>query len=1049
MTARRLILFLAICLSLTAGCQPDRPRITMDGDIIKPTRPSLFSRDMLNADIASPPGIAEDLIVPLRDEKLDKAKLSLKKILASIDRPEYLDTPVPMVSEDQAPLEPPLAAQLAYVHSRIAWRDGDPTRTKQQLEAAARLLPNEPVLLRLLGEVYTRTGNRVKGAHFFRQAIDIDPDDARSVYILGRFAIDKGDHDEAIVLFNDALGKVNDEPALTELTYHFLGNALRSSGYIAAAIEQFDRYIELSESPVRPSRFARDQVLLRRQIGVTHQLLGDLNMLLNRPDEALFAYARAIQSGATDRVKLDKRQIYAALMLRDADLAREMVIEQVQRQRGDAQSLAMVRYAVNQGINATTLADAIQTVYESEGRLPQLAIATADVMTTDRAKALLTEHLNQNPADAQVFHRLLRYYLLPVDQAPHSDQALSEAAGLTAQLMSKAPGLADEYGSALVTHTPDPQSLLDVIESSAGEKQDPAMRIVLRGLCLAVQGQFDQAQAQFEQAVEREPSLLVARVELAKALVVQNEFERAAEVLAPLVDSNESGVIMLRSRVLAETDRVQEAVDLIDRVIRLNGGDAKLIITKANMEIRLGRVEDAEQTLQDALNAEPTSEPIYEALLNLYDPAPGRASVIKDQTAKWRILVKRLLGTIPNSRTGRLVQAQLHDASRNYDRASAILEGLLAENPDDAKALTQLLDTYHAAGRTGEAIAMLESRLEAHPDNPLLLQIAQRFYQQAGDQDRLFDVQERLLMLEPESPLRDGRLGLLYLNWGRYDRAVEVLESALSHDDVSNPVLMVSLLSTALTQMGEPGMAEQRILKAAERFTDHEAELKYMLAVKIVTGGDPGRGEQLMRDILSEYPDHGPTNNGLGYAMLMRNEEPQKALELIQRAVDSDPDNEAFVDSLGWAYYKLGRFEDAEVWLTKAKESAMLKLRTSQGGGGSPTLAVVNDHLGDALYRLGREPEALRCWSEAGGHMRRVTPDDKQQDPELASLTERVTEKIKAVRAKTPVPVSDVASPPEVELEPVEPDKPEPKMQPQEAKEPKPQAKPAAEPVSP
>ena len=134
-------------------------------------------------------------------------------------------------------------------------------------------------------------------------------------------------------------------------------------------------------------------------------------------------------------------------------------------------------------------------------------------------------------------------------------------------------------------------------------------------------------------------------------------------------------------RVLAETDQAEQAVDLIDRVIRMTGGDAKLVISKANLEIKLGRIEDAEQTLQDALNAQPTSEPIYEALLSLYDPAPGKPSVVQDQTAKWRILVKRLLGTIPNSRTGRLVQAQLYDASRNYDRAAAILEGLLAENP--------------------------------------------------------------------------------------------------------------------------------------------------------------------------------------------------------------------------------------------------------------------------------------------------------------------------------------------------------------------------------
>lgn len=1045
MTVRRFILLSALCLSVTSGCTPGRT--TEDGH--RSTRSGIFSRDRLNADIESPPGIAEDLIVPLRDEELAKAGLSLKKILASLTRPDYLDVAVPVISDGQAPLEPPLAAQLAYVQARTAWRAGDPTQAKQKLEAAVRLAPNEPVLLRLLGEVYTRTGNRVKGAHYFRQAIDIDPDDARSVYILGRFAVGKGEHGEAIVLFHDALKKVDGEPALAELTHHFLGNALRGTGYIAAAIEQLDQYIELTDEPVRASRFARDQVLLRRQIGVTYQLLGDLNLLLDRPDEAIIAYLRAQDAGVPDRVKLDKRLIYAALLQRNADLARELVIGQVQRQRGDAQSLAMARYAVKQGIDATALAEAVQAVYESEGRPPELAIATAEVMANDRAKALLIGHLNESPGDAAVFHRLLRFYLLPVDQAPHSNQALTKAAALTAKWMSQAPGVADEYGSSLVTHAPDPQQLLRVIKDSDGDKHDPTMRVVLRGLCLAVLGRIDEARTQFEQAVEREPGLIVARVELAKALVVQDEFDRAAEVLAPLADSNETGVILLRSRVLAETDRVQEAVDLIDRVIRVTGGDTKLVITKANLEIRLGRIVDAEQTLQDALNAQPTSEPLYEALLNLYDPAPGRATVIKDQTNKWRILVKRLLGTIPNSRTGRLVQAQLHDAGRNYDRAAAILEGLLVESPDDAKALTQLLDTYHAAGRTGEAIAMLETRLEARPDNARLLQIALRFYQQAGDQERLFDVQERLLMLEQDTPSRGGRLGMLYLNWGKHARAVEVLENALTYDDVPNPVLMVSMLSSALTQMGEPEEAEQRILKAAERFPDHEADLLYMLSVKIIARGDQARGEQVMRDILAKHPDHGPTSNGLGYALLMRNENTDKARELIQRAVDSEPGNEAYTDSLGWAYYKLGRFEDAEVWLRKAKEAALVKLRASQGGSGSATLAVINDHLGDALYRLGREPEALQNWSEAAGHMRKATLEDKQLDPELASMIGRLSKKIKALRAKTPAPVADIPELPGVESQPVGQDTPKPEAAPEVQAESKPKVEPETEPVAP
>ncbi|MEZ6192774.1 MAG: tetratricopeptide repeat protein [Phycisphaerales bacterium] len=1041
MVVRRIILLSALSLVLLAGCQSRRGPVDEQAPVRGPA-----TRDHLLSEIAPPPGIDEDHITPLSGDELAKAQMPLAKVLKTLPIPAFMDPATrPLPATTDTPAEPPLPAQKAYIQAREAWQAGDSTETKQQLEAALRLAPNQPTLLRLLGEVYTRTGNRIKGAQYFRQAVELEPGDARSVFILGRFAIEKGDHAEAVLLFHDALTKADDDAALTELSHHFLGNALRSMGHAAAAIEQFDQYVALTDQPIQASRFARDQALLRRQIGITRQLMGDLNMNLNRPAQALAAYDQALEAGVPDRVKVDKRKTYAALKLKNAELARSLVIDQVQRQNGDAQSLAMVRYIVSQGVNANALARALQTIYESQGRPAELVIATADVMPGKQARALLIEHLRQKPADREVFHRLLRYYLLPAETAPYSEKELTEATGLTAEMMTLAPGLADEYGSALVTHVHDTQALLEVIDGDAGEKQDPTMRIVLRGLCLAVLTRFDEAQAQFEQAVKLSPDLQVARIELAKALFVQDDFDRAAEVLKPLSDATDTGVILLRARVLAQTDQVQEAIELIERVIRETGGDARLVITQANLELKLGRATDAEQTLLDALNADPTAEPIYEALLDLYDPAPGRTSPIEDQTAKWRVLVKRLLGTIPNSRTGRLVQAQLHDASRNYDQAATILEGLLAENPDDAKALNQLLDTYHAAGRTGEAIALLETRLEADPDNVLLLQMALQFYGQTGDQERLFQVQERLLLLEPESSERAGRLGFLYTKWNKHQQAIDVLEAALAEKDVTNPTVLVSLLATALTEIGEPELAEKKIREAAKRFPEQEAELNYLLAVSITGRGDQAKGEQVMRDNLAKHPDHGPTNNGLGYAMLMRNEDPQKALDMIQRAVDGDPDNEAYTDSLGWAYYKLARYEDAEVWLRKARDLAIARVRSRQGGAGA-TLAVVSDHLGDTLYRLGREGDALRAWSEAASHMRTVTPEDLTQDPELTTMNDRLRDKIQALRAKTPVPVAEVPAPPTPPATVEEPTKPQPKPKAEPKAEPKPQPKAEAKP---
>ena len=73
---------------------------------------------------------------------------------------------------------------------------------------------------------------------------------------------------------------------------------------------------------------------------------------------------------------------------------------------------------------------------------------------------------------------------------------------------------------------------------------------------------------------------------------------------------------------------------------------------------------------------------------------------------------------------------------------------------------------------------------------------------------------------------------------------------------------------------------------------------------------------------------------------------------MLVRAVELEPDDGYIVDSLGWVYYRLGRFEEAVEQLERAVE---LK----------PADPVINDHLGDAYWRVGRKREAIVQWKRA------------------------------------------------------------------------------------
>ncbi|MBC2884543.1 tetratricopeptide repeat protein [Ochrobactrum sp. CM-21-5] len=103
---------------------------------------------------------------------------------------------------------------------------------------------------------------------------------------------------------------------------------------------------------------------------------------------------------------------------------------------------------------------------------------------------------------------------------------------------------------------------------------------------------------------------------------------------------------------------------------------------------------------------------------------------------------------------------------------------------------------------------------------------------------------------------------------------------------------------------------------------------------------------------LALYPDQPQVLNYLGYSWVDMGMHLDKALDMIRKAVQLRPQDGYIVDSLGWAYYKLGRYDEAVIELEKA-----VKLR--------PEDPTINDHLGDAYWRVDRQLEATFQWNHA------------------------------------------------------------------------------------
>jgi tetratricopeptide (TPR) repeat protein len=110
--------------------------------------------------------------------------------------------------------------------------------------------------------------------------------------------------------------------------------------------------------------------------------------------------------------------------------------------------------------------------------------------------------------------------------------------------------------------------------------------------------------------------------------------------------------------------------------------------------------------------------------------------------------------------------------------------------------------------------------------------------------------------------------------------------------------------------------------------------------------------ERHFKRALELFPEQPDVLNYLAYTWVDRGENLVEAERMLRRAVEQRPNSGHIVDSLGWAFYRLGRYEEAVPLLERAAELL-------------PEDPVLLDHLGDGYWRVGRRREAEFQWERA------------------------------------------------------------------------------------
>ena len=118
-----------------------------------------------------------------------------------------------------------------------------------------------------------------------------------------------------------------------------------------------------------------------------------------------------------------------------------------------------------------------------------------------------------------------------------------------------------------------------------------------------------------------------------------------------------------------------------------------------------------------------------------------------------------------------------------------------------------------------------------------------------------------------------------------------------------------------------------------------------------------GKHKESDEDLLNSLrinPDDAYVLNYLAYSWLERDYEIDKAFQMLEKAYNFRSDDPYIIDSIGWAYYLIDNYTEAEKYLKRAVELM-------------PDDPTVNDHYGDILWKLNRKIQARYFWNNVLG----------------------------------------------------------------------------------
>lgn len=588
------------------------------------------------------------------------------------------------------------------------------------------------------------------------------------------------------------------------------------------------------------------------------------------------------------------------------------------------------RQAIEADPSSEFLTAGLAELYVKTGRIRDAVLEAQDIIKRD-------------PKNLEAHKLLGRIYLRSLGDMPGgngSDNVLKLAIEQYEEIVKLEPGNVDDH--LLLGRLYRLGSDLQKAESElkTAVKLDPNSEEAVTTLAMLYTDEGDTGHAlQVLKAVPDAGRSAKLYAALGAAYEQRKDYKSAIDAFhhAIVLDRDNLDAIRGLAENLMNDGQLEAALEQYKVIVDSNPEDAQSYVRMAEIYRRQAKYDLALESLKKADTLVPDSAEVAYNMAAVYQ-AQGRY----DEAVK---LLQDLLKKTDTSQADRNNRAiflerlgMIYREQENYTAAVETFRKLLPLGDENARSgYQEIIDTYREAKQWPQATATAKEAVQKMPNDRDLRMVLDAQLADTGEVDSAISDIRSMLKGGPEDREVYVRLGIVYTRAKRWSDAEEALNKAEQMSGKADDRAYIWFLR------GDIYQRQKMFDQAEEAFK------------KVLTTTSP------------TDPQSAATLNYLGYMNADRGVKLEESLNYIKQALSFEPNNGAYLDSLGWVYFKLGKYDLAEENLNKAAIHM----------GSDPT---VQEHLGDLYQKTGRLKMAAVHWERAVQEWNKTVPAEVDND---------------------------------------------------------------------